>query len=65
MADRLEEGYRVEDCEHVLSIYAHDAKADPGQARWFNGETNWRPDNFRRALGRPVPAPPKQYNGRG
>lgn len=53
VAARLDEGHSPEDCRHVLQVYAADAKADPGkQAQWFNGETNWRPENFRRALGR-------------
>ncbi len=54
VADRLEEGYSVEDCEHVLEVYADDARRDAKARPWFNGETNWRPENFRRALGKSV-----------
>ena len=50
--DRLSEGYSREDCIHVMETFADEAKKDPKQRQWFNGETNWRPQNFRRALGR-------------
>jgi hypothetical protein len=40
---------------HVLQVYAHEARTKPESRQWFNGETNWRRDNFDRALGR-VPA---------
>jgi len=56
IAERLESGATREDCEHVLRVYALDAARGPEQARWFNGETNWRPENFDRALGRPLAA---------
>lgn len=52
--DRLEAGATVEDCEHVLRVYAADAKSKPESREWFNGETNWRKDNFDRALGKPL-----------
>lgn len=39
----------LEDCEHVLRVYAAEAKR-AGSIRWLNGVTNWRPDNFLRAL---------------
>lgn len=48
--------YTADDCRHVLAVYAAEARLDPLSAKWFNGETNWRPDNFRRALGKPVPS---------
>jgi hypothetical protein len=58
VAERLGEGYSVEDCEHVLAIYAAEARKGPESARWFNGETNWRRENFTRALGQTI-APPR------
>ncbi len=42
----LESGVDASDCAEVLRKYAAD-----GDAQWFNGETNWRPANFDRALG--------------
>ena len=53
IAERLEGGSTVEDCEHVLRVFASEAKSDRDNAKWFNGETNWRPKNFDRALGQP------------
>lgn len=54
--DRLRDGASADDCRHVLAVYAAEAAADPDAgAKWFNGETNWRPANFDRAVGRPVP----------
>ena len=50
--DRLSDGYSRVDCIHVMETFADEAKKDPKQRQWFNGETNWRPQNFRRALGR-------------
>ena len=50
--DRLSEGYSREDCIHVMETYADEAKKDPKQRQWFDGTTNWRPENFRRTLGR-------------
>lgn len=40
-----------EACEHVLRVYAAEAKRK-ASIQWFNGVTNWRPDNFDRALSR-------------
>lgn len=40
------------DAVAVLESIAANVKVDPEQAQWFNGDTNWRPDNFDRALGR-------------
>jgi hypothetical protein len=51
IAERLEEGATPDDCEAVLRHYADRARRDPGQRQWFNGTTNWRPDNFSTALG--------------
>lgn len=55
VAERLAEGRTVDECRHVLRVYAAEARRNPKAARWFNGETNWRPDNFARALGSPDP----------
>lgn len=49
-------------CEHVLAVYAAEAKAK-GDATWFNGETNWRPRNFLRALSRPISGAPASSRG--
>ena len=45
-------GSTAEDCEAVLRQLASEARANPEAAQWFNGETNWRPSNFDRTLGR-------------
>jgi hypothetical protein len=53
--------YSEGDAEHVLAVYAAEARARglaPGVRCWFDGVTNWRPDNFQRALGQPRPAEP-------
>lgn len=50
IAARLDAGATSADCEHVLRVYAAEAKAN-GEIRWLNGETNWRSENFDRALG--------------
>lgn len=55
VVERLDEN-SVEDCEHVLEVYAAEARAGAEGARWFNGETNWRKENFDRALGQALPA---------
>lgn len=54
VAERLEEGHSEADCDHVLRHYATACRKDAEQRRWFNGETNWREANFRRALGQPA-----------
>jgi hypothetical protein len=59
VAARLEEGFTVEDCRAVLEVYAQEALRTPQAAQWFNGETNWRPENFRRALGKAGAPQPK------
>ena len=48
--DRLDDGYSEDDCMAVLAEYAREARINGGE--WFNGETNWRPENFARSLGR-------------
>lgn len=65
IAERLEEGYSAEDCEHALRWRALDAARNPDAAKYFNGVSNWRPENFRFALGqsldkRPAPRPRMQ-----
>lgn len=49
IAERLADGNTEADCEAVLQAYAREAMV--GDAKWFNGETNWRKANFDRALG--------------
>lgn len=51
VAERLDAGASFEECETVLRAYASEAKRNRDSARWFNGETNWRKDNFDRTLG--------------
>lgn len=52
IAKRLEAGATPEECERVLRHYAREAAKRPkAKLKWFNGETNWRKDNFGRALG--------------
>lgn len=45
----------VDDCRHVLAVYAAEARLNQDSAKWFNGSTNWRPENINRARGRVVP----------
>jgi hypothetical protein len=53
VAERLAEGYSAEDCRHVLRVYAAEASGlQPDPLQWLNGQSNWRPDNFARALGK-------------
>lgn len=55
---RVEDAIRehgVDDCRHVLAVYAAEAKLNPDAAKWFNGVSNWRTDNINRARGRVVP----------
>jgi hypothetical protein len=60
VAERLEAGASEEECEHVLRVYAAEAKKSNGQ--WFNGQTNWRAENFARALGQPLGPRMNQHN---
>lgn len=53
-----------EACEHVLRVYAAEAKRD-GSVRWLNGVTNWRPENFTRALSREVDESRQGYDRPG
>jgi hypothetical protein len=52
-------GYTPADCEAVLRVYASRSADDPEQAVWFDGVSNWRPENFERTLGR-APSQPEQ-----
>jgi hypothetical protein len=52
IAERLAAGATPEECERVLQHCAREAeKREEEKLKWFNGETNWRKDNFARALG--------------
>lgn len=48
----LTTGCSEQDCLDVLHAVAEQVTRDPSKAQWFNGETNWRPANFDRELGR-------------
>ena len=51
VCERLADGNSSDDCLAVLEEYAAEARRNPASARHFNGETNWRRDNFDRQLG--------------
>lgn len=63
IADRLEAGATVADCEHALRVRAAEAKLGGEHAKYFNGESNWRPRSFEFALGQPDPAVNPPRNG--
>lgn len=42
----------LDGCRASLAQYASESKRNPEARQWFNGETNWRVDNARRAAGR-------------
>jgi len=48
--------YSEADCFHVLAVFAAEAAKTDGA--WFNGVTNWRPESFATAHGKPAPVPP-------
>ena len=50
--DKILEGSTEEECEAVIRAYAEEADRDPTALQYFNGTTNWRPDNFDRTLGK-------------
>jgi hypothetical protein len=54
ISNLLDAGNTEDDCAEVLRAYARESRANPKSAQWFNGETNWRKDNFDRTLGRIV-----------
>lgn len=47
----LRAGYSEDDLRASLAAYAAEAHRS-GSLEWFNGETNWRPANIARTLGR-------------
>lgn len=56
---RLEAGATPAECEHVLLVRAAEAKRrghGSDAVKYFNGQTNWRKDNFAFALGQPRPS---------
>jgi hypothetical protein len=53
-AARLAEGYTREDCQRALVGFADEGHRVADKARWLDGHTNWKADNFRRQLGRPM-----------
>lgn len=53
VAKILADGHTPADCETVLRRYAVEARSKRESAQWFDGVTNWRPENFARALGKP------------
>lgn len=46
----LDAGHTEADLLAVIGEYAREARSNGGE--WFNGDTNWRPDNVTRTLGR-------------
>lgn len=56
VAERLEAGVTVEECEQVLEYLGSQARSNAEQRQWFNGTTNWRPENFDRNAGRSAAA---------
>jgi hypothetical protein len=48
----LKAGHTVDDLRACLGQYATEAKSNPGAAQYFDGVSNWRPDNVGRALGK-------------
>lgn len=53
LCERLDSGASVSECEHVLAVYAAEARLS-GTVKHFNGTTPWRPENFTRALGQDI-----------
>ena len=50
IAALLKSGHTVEALTACLRAYAVEARSGGGE--WFNGDSNWRPDNVARTLGR-------------
>lgn len=48
----LESGLTEGDLEAVLRARADEVRRDPSQGQWFDGVSNWRPENVDRQLGR-------------
>ena len=51
IAGLLKSGHTAESLRSCLVAYADEIRAG-GDSQWFNGESNWRPDNVARTLGR-------------
>lgn len=51
IAGLLKAGHTAESLRSCLAAYADEIR-DGGDSQWFNGESNWRPDNVARTLGR-------------
>lgn len=51
IAGLLKSGHTAESLRSCLTAYADEIRAG-GDSQWFNGESNWRPDNVARTLGR-------------
>lgn len=58
----LRAGYSEDDLRASLAAYAAEAHRS-GSLEWFNGETNWRPANIARTLGRLDGNAPTQRRG--
>lgn len=58
----LRAGYSEDDLRASLAAYAAEANRS-GSLEWFNGETNWRPANIARTLGRLDGNAPAQRRG--
>jgi hypothetical protein len=52
IAGRLESGFTVADCQHVVTVRAAEVRTDPSSAKWFDSVSPWREENFRRYLDR-------------
>lgn len=63
IAERLAAGATAEECEYVLQVYAAEA-LKLGTTEHFNGMTNWRQENFNRALGKPIPQAKPKFKSR-
>ncbi len=51
IAGLLKSGHTAEALRSCLAAYADEIR-NGGDSQWFNGESNWRPDNVARTLGR-------------
>lgn len=51
IAGLLKSGHTAEALRSCLTAYADEIR-NGGDSQWFNGESNWRPDNVARTLGR-------------
>jgi hypothetical protein len=51
IAGLLKAGHSAESLRSCLAAYADEIRTG-GDSQWFNGESNWRPDNVARTLGR-------------